>query len=273
MKCIDFDKKLGEYVEQWIAANRARYKNPDEMEEQMPEVYLRWLNHPAQWLGGKTPGIWFGQYGDPDELLAMMRAYHEQDVPMPDLLLSRVVELGEASVDGLIRMAREDARCLQVTALNLLLEIGSARACPLCVRLIREEEASSELTDTAAELLRSLGPSVVPALLEAMPDASEAASESFLDVLCNFPGDERIYEYARRAFLQRPERRALFASYLAKLGDERALEPLYQALELTELNYLDYIEITGAIEALGGEVQSTREFVGDPYYESLKRMQ
>ena len=47
---------------------------------------------------------------------------------------------------------------------------------------------------------------------------------------------------------------------------------LREALELTDLNYLDYIEIVHAIEALGGEVETEREFNGDPYYESLKDM-
>ena len=45
------------------------------------------------------------------------------------------------------------------------------------------------------------------------------------------------------------------------------------ALELSELNYLDYIEVVHAIEALGGEVEKQREFSGDEYYESLKHMQ
>ena len=37
-----------------------------------------------------------------------------------------------------------------------------------------------------------------------------------------------------------------------------------------DINYLDYIEIVNAIEALGGEVDDSRDFSGDPYYESLR---
>ena len=92
-------------------------------------------------------------------------------------------------------------------------------------------------------------------------------------MLCNFPGDERIYNYAESAFRNRPERRALFASYLAKLGDERAIEILRPALQYVDLGYLDYIEIRNAIEALGGEVEEEREFFGDPDYESMRSME
>ena len=40
-----------------------------------------------------------------------------------------------------------------------------------------------------------------------------------------------------------------------------------------EINYLDYIEVRNAIEALGGDAPEERDFTGDPYYESLSRME
>jgi len=43
-------------------------------------------------------------------------------------------------------------------------------------------------------------------------------------------------------------------------------------MDMNDISYLDYIEIVNAIEALGGEVSADREFNGDPYYESLKKM-
>ena len=67
-------------------------------------------------------------------------------------------------------------------------------------------------------------------------------------------------------------RRALFASYLAKFGDDRALPALMAAAQDDRTNYLDYVEIVSAIEELGGERPPEREFNGDPYYESLKRV-
>ena len=57
-----------------------------------------------------------------------------------------------------------------------------------------------------------------------------------------------------------------------KLGDARAIDELMPLLELQELNYLDYLEIRDAIEELGGEVKTEREFAGDEYYESMKNM-
>jgi len=273
MKCIDFDAHFGKYAEKWIADNRSKYKNMDEMEEEMPELYLRWLNMPADWLDGQTPGEYFARYTDPGELIGMLRAYHEQRIAIPDQLLERIVELGDDAVEPLMALAGEQGdRALTLTALNLLIELGSARPLQLCLDIIDAADAQNELTDVACELLTGLGAQVVEPVIARMPGANKAAQEAFLDVLCNFPGDERIYNYAVDAFRHSFDRRALFASYLGKLGDERAIDTLRGALDLSDLNYLDYIEIVNAIEALGGEVAETREFNGDPYYESLKKM-
>ena len=273
-KCIDFDEKFGLYAEKWIAANRSKYKNMDLLEEQIPEVYLRWLNAPADWLDGKTPGEWFQQYSDAGELVALMREYNEQKINLPDPLLERMTDLGEDAVAPLMQLVKEYSknRGLAISALNLLIELGSSEPMEMCLDIISAADGQNELTDVAAELLNGLGDSVVEPVLARMEGASKTAEDCFLDVLCNFPGDERIYTYTVNAFNRRYDRRALYASYLGKLGDDRAIEPLGKALKMSDISYLDYIEIANAIEALGGEADTEREFNGDPYYESLKKM-
>jgi len=124
----------------------------------------------------------------------------------------------------------------------------------------------------AAEALRDMGSAVVPGILAALPAATEAAETIFLDVLCNFPGDERIYALALRKFIAAADNRALYASYLGKLGDARAIPALLAAAESTDTNYLDFIEICNAVEELGGDAPPERDFSGDPYFESLKRV-
>lgn len=275
MKCIDFDHEFMHYAEKWMAENRKRFKNADEMEAQMPDVYLRWLNQSADWLDGRTPGGYFQAFDDAAQLIDWMKEYYAQQVDVPNQLMERIVELGEAGTEKLMALA-QDASAedgLRVTALNLLNEIGSRAPMDMCMEMIENRAENDELADVAAELLTNLGREVVEPILARMERSSRDARETFLDVLCNFPGDERIYTYAESAFRNRPDRRALFASYLAKLGDERAIELLRPALNYVDLGYLDYIEIRNAIEALGGEVEEEREFSGDPDYESMRTME
>ena len=274
MKLIDFDAQFARYAQDYIRAHKAEFKNMDEAEAQMPEIYLRWLNQAADWLDGRTPGEWFSQYSDPEELVELAREYQKAGISLPDQLLERIADLGEAAVPALMKMAGEYEQSpeLAMTALNLLIEIGSEQPLELCLDVIEHAGDRQELSEVASELLQSLGEVAREPVLSRMEHAAGEAKAAFLDVLCNFSGDERIYKYARDAFRTSLDRRALYASYLAKLGDPRAVETLRQALELTDLNYLDYIEIVHAIEALGGEVETEREFNGDPYYESLKEL-
>ena len=65
MQIIDFDAKFSEVLTDWIEKNRSRFRRPDDMENEVPDVYLRWLNTPADWLDGATPGNYFERFSSP----------------------------------------------------------------------------------------------------------------------------------------------------------------------------------------------------------------
>ena len=50
MNIIDFDARFTEVLNKWIEENRHRFRRPEDMEDEVPDVYLRWLNTPADWL-------------------------------------------------------------------------------------------------------------------------------------------------------------------------------------------------------------------------------
>lgn len=273
-KPIDFDARFTKYAETWVREQLKAGKKPDELEEQMPELYMRFINQPAHWLDGVAPAMYFAQWTDPAELIGLLCEYEKQQVAVPDLLLERLTDLGEESIEPLMRLAADAQapHAVRVTAVNLLIELDTGSPLQLCVDLVSAREHEDDLADAAADLLRNLGMEAVDSMLEALEGASDEAADTFLDLLCNFKGIERVYEETVSRFLRDPEHRALHASFLAKLGDARAIEPLTRASELTDLNYLDYIEIRDAIEALGGSLTAEREFAGDPYYESMKKL-
>lgn len=274
-QCIDFDRQFALYVTRWMEAHRAEFGNDmDRMENQMPEVYMRWSNAPADWLGGHPPALYFTQFDDVDQLVLWMCAYFAQKIPVPDLLLERIVALGDAAAKRLDALLTDPQAPYEavLTAMSMLRELGSALPLQRYVRTIAACPHANEQIEIAAEALLDMGDLVVPVLLEALPQATDAAQTIFLDILCNYPGDERIYELALRKFVQGNDHRALFASYLGKLGDARSVPVLLAAADASDTNYLDFIEIAHAIEELGGEAPPERDFAGDPYYESLKQV-
>ena len=275
MKCINFDRAFERYMAEWMKENSEKYKDDmDVIEDMMPDVYLEFLKKPADFLDGIAPQDYFEQFDNADVLVNWLCDYIAQGVPVPDLLLERVTALGDPAEKSLLALvARDDLpEETQMTAISLLREMESKAPMQRYIDYIASLEEPSDKGDLCAEALMSMGESVVEPILAALSGAGQTGRDIFADVLSNYPGDERIYELMIERFVTRDERRALFASYLAKLGDERAIPMLKEAAHSPDINYLDYVEVVNAIEALGGERPPEREFSGDPYYESLRQV-
>lgn len=275
MKCINFDRAFERYMAEWMKENSEKYKDDmDVIEDMMPDVYLEFLKKPADFLDGVAPQDYFEQFDNADMLVNWLCDYIAQGVPVPDLLLERVTALGDPAEKSLLALvARDDLpEETQMTAISLLREMESKAPMQRYVDYIASLEEPSDKGDLCAEALMSMGESVVEPILAALSGAGQTGRDIFADVLSNYPSDERIYELMIERFVTRDERRALFASYLAKLGDERAIPMLKEAAQSPDINYLDYVEVVNAIEALGGERPPEREFSGDPYYESLRQV-
>lgn len=275
MKCINFDRAFERYMAEWIKENSEKYKDDmDVIEDMMPDVYLEFLKKPADFLDGVAPQDYFEQFDNADMLVNWLCDYIAQGVPVPDLLLERVTALGNPAEKSLLALvARDDLpEETQMTAISLLREMESKAPMQRYIDYIASLEEPSDKGDLCTEALMSMGESVVEPILATLSGAGQTGRDIFADVLSNYPGDERIYELMIERFVTRDERRALFASYLAKLGDERAIPMLKEAAQSPDINYLDYVEVVNAIEALGGERPPEREFSGDPYYESLRQV-
>ena len=275
MKCINFDRAFERYMAGWMKENSEKYKDDmDVIEDMMPDVYLEFLQKPADFLDGVAPQDYFEQFDDADMLVNWLCDYMTQGVPVPDLLLERITALGDSAEKSLLALlARENLpEEAEMTAISLLREMESKAPMQRYIDFIASLEEPSDKGDLCAEALMSMGEGVVAPIFDALSGAGQTGRDIFADILSNYPGDDRIYELLAERFATRDERRALFASYLAKFGDERAIPMLTKAAQSPDVNYLDYVEIVNAIEALGGERPPEREFAGDPYYESLRRV-
>ena len=275
MKPIDFDRMFSDYAHAWVHERMKTEKDLDAIEAQVPDLYRAWLNLPQAFLDGDSPTQFFARFESPDSLIRLMEEYQAAGVAIPDPLLERLDDMGHAAAAPLTKLAADGEMdiALRMTALNLLVELESDEPMALCLDLIDRRKPEDELADVAAELLSALGERALPAMRKRLDGATDAALDTYLDLLCNFPVDERIYKMTEERFLRLPDRRSLYANFLAKIGDERALPALKRVAQLSDLNYLDYLEVVNAIEALGGERPALeRSFDGDPAYESLKNM-
>ena len=275
MNCMDFDKQFESYMRAWMEKNAEEYNNNmDTIEAMMPEIYMEFLSTPASWLGGESPESYFEQYDDAAMLVEWMCEYYEQGVPVPDLLLERITALGDDAQACLLKLPFGEGvpHEASLTAISLLGELESTAPMLAYIDYIANLDEADEKGDMCAEALLAMGEVVIQPILSSLAYAGEAARDIFADILSNYPGEEETFNLLMERFEHCEDRHALFASYLAKFGDDRALPVLLAAALDDRTNYLDYVEIVSAIDALGGDRPPERDFNGDPYYESLKRI-
>ena len=271
MPVINFDEHFADYMSAWMKEHRNRYKNYDEMEADMPRIYMAFLNTRAPWLGSVTPGSYFTQFEDPKVLVDWLEEYCEEGVPVPELLMEQITTVGRPCEKRLLELlknddARDEAR---MTAIGLLREMGSELPKMLYITWQLDRAEEDEMKDNALESLVEMGSQVVQPILQNIRAANPAGQEALLEVLSHFPGTPGVTKLAMKLFEERKDRRAVLAGYLAKLGDDQALPLLMKAAEEPGLRYLTFIEIRNAIEELGG-VCPEREFDEDPEYEALR---
>jgi len=272
MQIIDFDAKFTEVLTDWIEKNRSRFRRPDDMENEVPDVYLRWLNTPADWLDGATPGAYFERYDSSAELCGLLKAYLAEGIPVPDPLLDRLEELADEQV--LLDMAKDKAAPCEarMTAIELLRQIESTLPMVEFIRWQVDRDDEDDILDNALESLRQMGESVRKPAKIAFTAADKEGKEALLDVLADYPGDDDVFQFALEQFRTQKDKRGLFAGYLAKLDDDRALEYLLDVAESDDVSYSDFIEIRSAIERLGSEAP-VKDWSNDPTYKAFRRLQ
>ena len=276
MRCINFDKEFERYVSAWMKEHAKEYRNYDEMEAAMPDVYEAFLDTPVNWLSGAKPGEYFGQFDNAHQLVNWMEDYFKQRIPVPDMLLNRIAELGLSAEESLMNLLKKERATqeIRMAAITLLREIDSIAPLEYYIGLqaIRQE-GEDELADNALDSLASMGERAVEAMRAALPMCSPDGQEAMLTVLSDYPGNEKVFETALALLRSRRDRVAVLADCLGKLGDERALEPLKALAASEETPYLDYIELRSAIEALGGDAPERDFDAEDPAYEAMRSMQ
>ena len=267
---IDFDERFAVYTSEWMENHRGEYRNFEAMEADLPRVYNRFLNTPADWLDGITPGAYFTQFEDPKDLVDWLRAYCDAGVPVPELLMEQIENVGKPCEKRLVALLKdEDAGSeARMTAVGLLRSLGSTQPKMLYIQWQLNREKDDELADNAIDSLAEMGRAALQPMLEALPKANTHGQAALLDVLCRYPGNEQVFRTALKLLREHREGMALYAGYLGKLEDERALPDLMKAAQDPDTGYAAFIELRAAIERLGGTAPE-RDFSGDPEYDLL----
>ena len=267
IKIIDVDQLFDKYIEGYVYSNIGKVK-PDEIENKIPELYLKFGDEKLKELDGKTPNSYYKSFSI-EQLIDCLKGHIEKGVSVSDFLCEAItgdVNNEDALVKALYDEGNEE---FTLYVMNMLGEIGSDKPCKRYLEFVTCDYGES-IRELATELLCTMAESVKDAVLEQFKDCDEKIKANLTEILSNCKKDDRVFDILVAEFAKRQNEIPIYANYLAKYGDERALPFLLTAIEKEKISYADFEELRFAIEALGGEYTKERDFSSDKTFKKIK---
>ena len=267
VKVVDVDKLFDEYISDYVYKNIGKVK-PEEIENEIPRLYVKFGSEKLKELDGKSPEEYYRQFSA-FELIDCLDAHLKKGVSVPDYLCEALV--GEDSDEGQIveRLNGDNEEQLTVYLINILIEKNSKKCLNRLIELVLYDN-SQTVKELASEYLKDNANAVVERAVLEFKDADENVKEYLTEILSGANRDDRVFEILIGEFIKHVENVPLYAGYLGRYGDERALPYLMTAIENEKLSYADFEELRFAIESLGGEYNKERNFSSDKTFKKIK---
>lgn len=268
IKVIDMDKLFDDYISDFVHQNIGKI-NAEEIEDSIPQLYEKFGREKLSDLGNKSPEEFYKGYS-PEELLECLRAHLEEKVPVSDFLCE-TIQNEMSNEQALLNQLNQDLpEELTLYLMNMLDAMGSKKCANRYLEFITWDY-SEPIKELATELLCNMADLVKDNIVGQFKDCAEPIKAYLTQVLSYASKDDKVFDILIEEFVKNQDNIPLYAGYLAKYGDERALPFLKTAIEGEKINYFDFEELRFAIEALGGEYQQERDFSADKIYQKIKQ--
>ena len=267
IKVIDVDKLFDKYIEQFVYSNIGKLK-PEEIENKIPELYDSFGDQKLEELDNLSPNEYYKNAGA-NELLECLKGHVQSDISVPDFLCEAIVN-NEKNEDALVKCLKEDEdEQFMLYLMNMLGEMKSKKAFSRYLELIIDDYSES-IRELATELLREGVEVVKEEILQVFPDTLGAKRACLVEVLSYAKWDDRIFKILTDEFIENLDNIPLYVGYLAKYGDDRAIDLIEEVMKNEKIKYADFEELRFALEALGGEFKGkTPDFTKDATYKKI----
>ncbi len=266
LKIIDIDSLFSDYISDFVYANVGKV-NPEEIENQMPVLYTAFGKKPLKQLDGKTPEKYYR--GHPTaQLIECLKQHIEEDVSVSDYLCEAITEAKDATEAIIAGLADDKNEQFVMYLLNMLSDKDCMKALKRLVEFV-VWDYSEPIRELATEILYPYADAIKEDLLAQINEVDKTRRDCFVEILSHASKDDRVFELLIDEFLKNQNNIPLYAGYLGKYGDGRALPYLMTAIEGEKINYHDFEELRFAIEVLGGEYTKTRDFSNDKAYKKI----
>ena len=267
IKLIDMDSLFDKYISDYVYNNIGKI-NPDEIENNIPNLYNEFGDKVLDELDGKTPNSFYLGYSG-EELVSCLKNHIESGVQVSDFLCEAIQNNIKNEQALLAELNNDNTEELVLYLMNMLDAMNSKKAKNRYLEFILWDY-SQPIKELATEILCSMAEEVKEDILKTFSECSNLVKAYLTQILSYCKNDDEILEILINEFIANPKEIPIYAGYLARFGDDRALPFLKTAIENEKINYQDFEELRYAIESLGGEYTKKRDFTADKIYKKIK---
>lgn len=269
IKIIDIDELFDKYISDYVYKNIGKVK-PEEIENRIPELYVEFGDKSLKDLDGKTPNTFYKDYSG-EELLECLKSHLNKGVAVSDFLCEAITG-NKKNEDALCKELKQDNdEEFMLYLMNMLSDMNSEKAVDRYLEFVLWDY-SEVIRELATELLCGFAERVKEKILAQFKDVEESKKVNLTEILSNCKNDDRVFDILVAEFMKHQENIPVYAGYLSKFGDERAIPFLTAAIEKEKISYADFEELRFAIETLGGEYTKERDFSADKTYKRIKNV-
>ncbi len=267
IKIVDIDGLFEDYVSSFVKENIGKIK-PEEIENEIPVLYDKFGKEKLKELDGETPKDYYKKFSA-EELVFALKEHLKSGVSVNDYLCVALTE-GQTEELLLNELENDFTEDFAVYAMNVLNDKKSTAVLDKYLDFIVWDYPET-VKELAAEFLTENGEAVKERIVEGWSDFSVRAKSYLTEVLANTSSDdERVLSILLEQFALNTDNIPLYANYLAKFGNDKAIPVLTTAIESEGIKYHEFEELRFAIEALGGFYAKERDFSKDSVYKKIK---
>lgn len=266
IKIIDVDKLFDEYISDYVYKNIGKVK-PEEIENKIPELYAKFGNEKLKELDGKTPNEYYKNFPI-KELLECLQNHLIKRVEVSDFLCEAINSNADNETELVKALDNDQDEEFMLYVMNMLIDMQSKTCFNKFLELITWDYTEN-VKELATEYLKENAQSVKAQILLQFRDCDDAVKEYLTEILSGCKKDDKVFDILIEQFAKNQDKIPIYAGYLAKYGDERALAFLMAQIEREDISYADFEELRFAIEALGGEYNKVRDFKKDKTYRKI----
>ncbi len=267
IKIIDIDALFDKYIEGYVYSNIGKVK-PEEIENRISELYIEFGDQELKELDGKTPNTYYTQFTG-EQLVECVKQHLESGVSVSDFLCEAITGNQDNEKAVANALGEDGNEEFTLYLMNMLGEMGSKLGAKRYLDFIAWDY-SDTIKELATELLSEMAEEVKEEVIICYNESEESKKPFYTEILSRLKNDDRVFDILTLEFVKHKENVPLYANYLAKYGDERALPFLLNAIEDEKISYADFEELRFAIEALGGSYDKKRDFTSDKTYKKIK---